>query len=159
MVSAFSPKGAISSESEIVLFSCKQRDSSGQPQARASFALMRPLTIQLFNFGCGRIHPRAKARDDLAFAEGPGSVRACVEAAEAVETIKARAEEPANAAIEAAVERLAALSDADYELVRENEAERLGFRPKFLDKIVRQTKAANAPSPTDPAKQFSSVEP
>ena len=86
-------------------------------------------------------------------------MRACVEAAEAVETIETRAEEPANAAIEAAIERLAALSDADYDLVREDEAKRLGFSPTFLDKIVGQTKAANAASPPDPAKQFSPVEP
>jgi putative DNA primase/helicase len=54
---------------------------------------------------------------------------------------------------------LAALSDADYEFVREDEANKLGFSLTFLDKFVRQTKAANAPAPTDPAKQFSSVEP
>ena len=96
--------------------------------------------------------------------KGVGAVRACIEAAEAVETIKARAEEPANAAIEAAIERLAALSDNDYELVREDEAEKLGFRPTFLDKVVQKTKAANAGAALDPsaaklAKHLSPVEP
>ena len=91
-------------------------------------------------------------------------MRNCIEAAEAVETIQARAEEPANAAIEAAIERLAALSDNDYELVREDEAEKLGFRPTFLDKVVKKTKAANAGAALDPsaaklAKHFSPVEP
>ncbi len=92
--------------------------------------------------------------NDLALVEGLGSVRACVEAAEAVETIEARAEEPANAAIEAAIERLAALSDADYDLVREGEAKRLGFRPTFLDKVVKKTRAANAGAALDPAGEM-----
>ena len=82
--------------------------------------------------------------NDLALIEGLGSVRDCIEAAEAVEAVQARAEDPANAAIEAAIERLAALSDIDYELVRKDEAKKLGFRPTFLDKVVKKTKAANA---------------
>ena len=91
-------------------------------------------------------------------------MRACIEAAEAVETIQARAEEPANAAIEAAIERLAALSDNDYELVREDEAKKLGFHPTFLDKVVKKTKAANAGAAPDPsaaklAKHFPQIEP
>ncbi len=85
--------------------------------------------------------------NDLALIEGLGAVRDCIEAAEAVETIQARTEEPANAAIEAAIERLAALSDTDYELARKDEANKLGFRPTFLDKVVKKTKAANAAPP------------
>jgi phage/plasmid primase-like uncharacterized protein len=60
--------------------------------------------------------------DDLALAEGLGSVRACVETAEAVETIKARAEEPANAAIEAAIERLAALCRATINVRKQRQS-------------------------------------
>ena len=109
-------------------------------------------------------HDEEISFNDLALVEGVGSVRTCVEAAETVETIKARAEEPANAAIEAEIERLAALSDNDYELVREDEAEKLGFRPTFLDKVVQKTKAANAGAALDPsaaklAKHLSPVEP
>ena len=102
--------------------------------------------------------------NDLVLVEGLGCVRACIEAAEAVETIKARAEEPANAAIEAAIERLAALSDNDYELVREDEAKKLGIRLTFLDKVVQKTKAANAGAALDPSaaklvKHSSPIEP
>ena len=96
--------------------------------------------------------------------KGWAAVRDCIEAAEAVETIQARAEEPANAAIEAAIERLAALSDNDYELVRKDEAKKLGFRPTFLDKVVKKTKAANAGAALDPsaaklAKHLPQIEP
>jgi putative DNA primase/helicase len=143
----------------------KAQDPDGKPinpgrthALKAARATRAEVAFPVFSPGYCRSDSESNF-NDLALAEGPGSVRACIEAAEAVETIETRAQEPANAAIEAAVERLAALSDADYEFVREDEAKKLGFSLTFLDKVVRQTKAANAPSPTDPAKQFSSVEP
>jgi putative DNA primase/helicase len=142
----------------------KAKDPGGKPinpgrtlAMNAARAIGAEVAFPVFSPGYCRSDSETNF-NDLALAEGLGSVRACVEAAEAVETIKARAEEPANAAIEAAVERLAALSDADYEFVREDEAKKLGFSLTFLDKVVRQTKAANAPSPTDPAKPVSSIE-
>jgi putative DNA primase/helicase len=142
----------------------KAKDPNGKPlnpgrthAINAARSIGAEVAFPVFSPGYYR-SDRETTFNDLAFAEGLGSVRACVEAAEAVDTNKARAQEPANAAIEAAVERLAALSDADYEVVREDEAKKLGFSLTFLDKVVRQTRAANAATPSHPAKHVSSIE-
>ena len=146
------------------------QDPNGKPinpgrtnAMNAARAIGAEVAFPVFSAGHCR-HDEEISFNDLALVEGVGSVRTCVEAAETVETIKARAEEPANAAIEAAIERLAALSDNDYETVRKGEAKKLGFRPTFLDKVVKKTKAANAGAAVDPsaaklAKHFSPIEP
>ncbi len=56
---------------------------------------------------------------------------------------------------------MAALSDIDYELVRQDQAKQLGFRLTFLDKIVMKTRAANAGAVPDPGvgRHFEPIEP
>ncbi len=141
----------------------KARDPTGKPinpgrthAMNAARAIGAEVAFPLFSAGHCRSDKETDF-NDLALIDGLGAVRVCIEAAEAVETIQARAEEPANAAIEAAIERLAALSDIDYELVRKDEANKLGFRPTFLDKVVKNTKAVNAGAALGP--HFSPIEP
>ena len=148
----------------------KAQDPDGKPinpgrthAMNAARAIGAEVAFPVFSPGHCR-HDEEISFNDLALIEGVGAVRACIEAAETVETIEARAEEPANATIEAAIERLAALSDNDYELVREDEAKKLGIRLTFLDKVVQKTKAANAGAALDPSaaklvKHSSPIEP
>jgi putative DNA primase/helicase len=96
--------------------------------------------------------------NDLAAVAGLGEVRRCIEAAELVEKIKARADEN-DAPVQAEIERLAALSDIDYELARKDAAKRLKVRPTFPDKMVNKAKseapdpAAKKPPPVEPWPQ------
>ncbi len=105
-------------------------------------------------------------------AEGPGPVRACIEAAETVEKREERESRPENAdlvdKIEVAIARLAALSETAYQTVRKDEARHLKLDVRFLDRRVKAGRnaiaaaamgAAKAPSAGTKPSGISTLEP
>ena len=95
--------------------------------------------------------------NDLHAAEGLGAVRACIEAAEAVEKREEREARPINAdlveKIEAAILSLAALSEVAYETVRKDEAKALKIDVRFLDKKVKEARKASTPAGAGPSAE------
>ena len=84
--------------------------------------------------------------NDLHAAEGIGRVRDCIDAAEYVGD--ATTEQDEKSELEALLDRLALLSEIDYERAKEAELKKpllkkLGIKPKLLDKLVQRVKEAN----------------
>lgn len=84
--------------------------------------------------------------NDLHMAEGIGRVRECIDAAEYVGD--ATTEQDEKSELEAILDRLALLSEIDYERAKETELKKpllkkLGITPKLLDKLVQRVKEAN----------------
>ncbi len=130
----------------------KSKDPNGNPinpgkthAEKAARAIGAEVAFPTFAPGRYR-DDKQKDFNDLHQSEGLGSVRACIERAETLEKIeaKAKAADEANAWIEAAIEKLAALPEPDYQLVRKAEAKHLGFSVTFLDKLVLKLRKASA---------------
>ena len=93
--------------------------------------------------------------NDLVRSVGFAEVRECIERAKTPDKREEREARPANAdlvdKIEAAIARLAALSETAYETVRKDEATDLKVEVSYLDLRVKEARKANAVAPA-PAK-------
>jgi phage/plasmid primase-like uncharacterized protein len=127
----------------------KPAANAAEMAARAADA---ELTFPVFAPGYARSDDESTFHN-LYEAEGIGRVRELVEAAKSLDIIDAQGghETPKNQAFveqfKAAVARLAALSEIHFELVKKDEAKRLGIAPSFLKQCVtaerrRQDEAA-----------------
>jgi putative DNA primase/helicase len=117
-------------------------------------------------------HENRQAADtdfnDMARLAGLEAVKACIEAAARPSTVP-EIETKAINPLEAAVDRLAALSPLEYDRVRKTEAKELGVRPATLDAAVKGARKENHnddlpfeevepwPEAVDPAKLLTDI--